>query len=242
MTIDELEATLGVTFRDKSLLEQALTHRSYLNEHPNEELRDYERLEFLGDAILEFITGEMLFKRFPDLDEGELTRLRSALVRTEALAELARAINLGDHIRMGKGEARNGGRDRVTTLCRAFEAVVGAVYTDQGLDAVRDLVIPRLTTLQSKVIEEALNKDARSRLQEWSQAELDVAPEYIVISVSGPDHDRRYLVEVRLNGVAVANGAGKTIRAAGQEGAANALRQIELGALNASTLREPGKD
>jgi ribonuclease-3 len=182
----------------------------------------------------------MLFRRFPELDEGELTRIRSALVRTEALAELARAVNLGDYIRMGRGEVRNGGRDRDSTLCRAFEAVVGAVYTDQGLDTVRELVIPRLTALQHKVIEDALNKDARTRLQEWSQAELEVAPDYVVKSVSGPDHDRRYLVEVQLNGIAIANGTGKTIRAAGQEGAANALRQIDLGALDVAALRAAG--
>lgn len=237
MKLNELQATLGITFREPALLIEALTHRSYLNEHADEDLSDYERLEFLGDAILEFITGEMLFRRFPELDEGELTRLRSALVRTEALAELARAISLGDHIRMGKGEVRNGGRDRDSTLCRAFEAVVGAVYLDQGVDAVRDLVIPRLTTLQHKVIQEALNKDPRSRLQEWSQAELEVVPDFVVKSVTGPDHDRRYLVEVQLKGVPVANGTGNTIRSAGQEGAANALRQIELGLIDMAALR-----
>lgn len=237
MNLDDLQSTLGVKFRDLSLLVEALTHRSYLNEHADEDLTDYERLEFLGDAILEFITGEMLFRRFPELDEGELTRLRSALVRTESLAELARAVDLGDYIRMGKGEIRNGGRNRESTLCRAFEAVVGAVYMDQGVEAVREMVIPRLTNLQHKVIEEALNKDPRSRLQEWSQAELEVVPNFVVKSVSGPDHDRRYMVEVQLNGVAIANGTGNTIRAAGQEGAANALRQIELGAIDIATLR-----
>jgi ribonuclease-3 len=238
MNLDDLQATLGVKFSDSSLLLEALTHRSYLNEHAGEELSDYERLEFLGDAILEFITGEMLFRRFPELDEGELTRLRSALVRTEALAELARAVNLGDHIRMGKGEIRNGGRNRDSTLCRAFEAVVGAVYLDQGVEAVRDMVIPRLTTLQHKVIQEALNKDPRSRLQEWSQAELEIVPDFVVKSVTGPDHDRRYLIEVQLNGVPIANGTGNTIRSAGQEGAANALRQIELGLIDMAALRD----
>jgi ribonuclease III len=236
MNLRDLQQALGLTFRDESLLEQALTHRSYLNEHPDEDLQDYERLEFLGDAILEFITGEMLYQRFPELDEGELTRIRSALVRTESLAELARAINLGEHIRMGKGEARSGGRNRDSTLCRSFEAVVGAVYTDQGLDSVRNLVIPRLTTLQHKVFEDALNKDARTRLQEWTQAELEVAPDYVVTSVSGPDHERRYMVEVRVNGVRLANGIGKTKRAAALDGAANALRQLDLGTIDIESL------
>lgn len=238
MNLNDLQAKLGVTFSDVSLLEQALTHRSYLNEHAEQDLMDYERLEFLGDAILEFLTGEMLFRRFPELDEGELTRLRSALVRTESLAELARAFDLGTYLRMGKGEIRNGGRERVSTLCRAFEAVIGAVYIDQGLEAVRQLVIPRLTTMQHRVLQDALNKDARTRLQEWSQAELDVAPDYVVVSVSGPDHDRRYLLEVKLNGITVANGTGKTKRAAAHEGAANALRAIEQGGIDIATLRD----
>lgn len=241
MKTDDLQATLGLKFRNPSLLLEALTHRSYLNEHAREELVDYERLEFLGDAILEFITGEMLFRRFPELDEGELTRLRSALVRTEALAELARTVRLGDYIRMGKGEIRNGGRDRDSTLCCVFEAVVGAVYLDQGIEAVRDLVIPRLTTLQHKVIQEALHKDPRSRLQEWSQAALEVIPDFVVKSVSGPDHDRRYVVEVQLNGVLIANGTGSTIRSAGQEGAAKALQQVELGSLDIAKLRSAAK-
>ncbi|MBK8136351.1 MAG: ribonuclease III [Chloroflexi bacterium] len=239
MSLNDLQDALGVKFRDTSLLEQALTHSSFLNEHPGEDLADYERLEFLGDAILEFVTGEMLFRRFPELDEGELTRLRSALVRTEALAELARTVNLGEYLRMGRGEVRNGGRGRVSTLCRAFEAVVGAVYIDLGIEAVRELVIPRLTALQHRVIQDALNKDARTRLQEWSQAELDVAPSFEVISVTGPDHDRQYLVEVRLNGIAIANGTGKTIRAAGKEGAATALRSLEVGGIDIERLRRP---
>jgi ribonuclease-3 len=232
MSADDLQQRLGVRFKDLSLLEQALTHRSYLNENPETDVPDYERLEFLGDAVLDFITAEMLFGRFPEMDEGELTRLRSALVRTESLAELAQAIDLGPHIRMGKGEIRNGGRERVSTLCRAFEAMIGALYTDQGIEAVRTLVIPRLTTLQSRVLNEAINKDARTRLQEWTQSEFDTAPDYTVLKISGPDHDRRYLVEASLVGQSLANGVGKTIRAASKEAAANALRRIDLGEID----------
>lgn len=238
MNLHALQTTLGIAFRDITLLEQALTHRSFLNERPEEDLDDYERLEFLGDAILEFITGDMLFRRFPELDEGELTRIRSSLVRTESLADLARTIDLGQYLRMGKGESRNGGRDRDSTLCRAFEALIGAIYLDQGIEAVKTIVIPRLTSMQHRVLQDALDKDARTRLQEWSQSELNVAPEYAVTSVSGPDHNRRYFVEVRLKGVPIANGTGKTIRAAGQEGAANALRSIDLGAVDIETLRQ----
>lgn len=232
MTFDELQQALGFTFTRRALLEEALTHSSYLNEHPNEEVKDYERLEFLGDAVLDFLTGEMLFNRFPDLSEGELTRLRSALVRMESLAELARAMNLGSAIRMGKGEARNGGRERMSTLCRTFEALVGAIYVDQGLERVREFVIPRLTAMQHQVIEQALAKDARSRLQEWSQAEHGLTPAYQVLSVDGPDHERQYLVEVRLKDIRVANGTGKSILLASQQAAVNALKRIELEGLD----------
>ena len=228
MSFNDFQRALGFTFNRQELLEEALTHSSYLNEHPNEDVKDYERLEFLGDAVLDFVTGEMLFVRFPELSEGELTRLRSALVRMEALAEFARALDLGTFIRMGKGEARNGGRGRVSTLCRAFEALVGAIYLDQGLDRVREFVIPRLTAMQHQVLQAALAKDARSRLQEWSQAEFSLTPTYIVLSVDGPDHERQYLVEVRLNDKRIANGTGKSILHASQEAAVNALTRIEL--------------
>lgn len=228
MTFDELQHLLGFTFKNPDLLAEALTHSSYLNEHPNEEVKDYERLEFLGDAVLDFVTGEMVFTRFPDLSEGELTRLRSALVRMESLAEIAKDMTLGAAIRMGRGEARNGGRERVSTLCRAFEALVGAIYLDQGLERVREFVIPRLTTMQHQVIQQALAKDARSRLQEWSQAEHGLTPTYAVLSVDGPDHERQYLVEVRLKDVRVANGTGKSILVASQQAAINAMKRIEL--------------
>ncbi len=228
MSFNDFQRVLGFTFNRQDLLEEALTHSSYLNEHPNEDVKDYERLEFLGDAVLDFITGEMLFVRFPELSEGELTRLRSALVRMEALAELARALDLGTFIRMGKGEARNGGRARISTLCRVFEALVGAIYLDQGLDRVREFVIPRLTAMQHQVLQAALAKDARSRLQEWSQAEFSLTPTYHVLSVDGPDHERQYMVEVRVNEKHVANGTGKSILHASQEAAVNALTRIEL--------------
>jgi len=228
MSFHEFQRVIGFSFNRQELLEEALTHSSYLNEHPDADVKDYERLEFLGDAVLDFVTGEMLFVRFPELTEGELTRLRSALVRMEALAEFARALDLGTFIRMGKGEARNGGRERMSTLCRAFEALVGAIYLDQGLDRVREFVIPRLTAMQHQVLAAALAKDARSRLQEWSQAEFSLTPTYHVLTVDGPDHERQYLVEVRLNDKRIANGTGKSILLASQQAAINALTRIEL--------------
>ncbi|MEJ2208776.1 MAG: ribonuclease III domain-containing protein, partial [Anaerolineae bacterium] len=131
--IKDLEQKLGIEFRDKSLLHRALIHRSYLNEHPDFPLEDNERLEFLGDAVLDFVTGEYLYHRFPELREGPLTSLRSALVRRDTLAQFARQLDLGNFLLMGHGEAESGGRERPATLCAAIEALVGALYLDKGL-------------------------------------------------------------------------------------------------------------
>ncbi|GIK27373.1 MAG: ribonuclease III [Chloroflexi bacterium] len=239
MDLDQLQHDLGIRMNDPLLLLQAVTHRSYINEHPNDEAVDYERLEFLGDAVIGIITARMLFHRFPDLDEGELTRIRSALVRTEALAEIARSIRLGEYLRMGRGEVRNGGRERDTILCRAFEAVVGAVYVDLGMDAAEAVVTPRLSALQHRVLQEALDKDPRSRLQELTQAELDIAPAYKVLKSTGPDHDRTYMVEVALNGHRLATGSGHTIRTASHAAAANALRLFQVGGRSVRDFAEP---
>ena len=131
-------------FATRLLLQQALTHRSYVNEHDDEDLSDNERLEFLGDAVLDFVSGEMLYRRFPEMPEGDLTRLRAALVRTESLAALAVKCRLGEALRMGKGEEKGGGRERLNNLCGGFEAVIGALYLDQGLEAVKTFVMPQL--------------------------------------------------------------------------------------------------
>ncbi|MBK9122625.1 MAG: ribonuclease III [Chloroflexi bacterium] len=240
MDLDQLQHDLGVRMNNPLLLLQAVTHSSYVNEHPDDEVVDYERLEFLGDAVIGMITARMLFYRFPDLSEGELTRIRSALVRTEALAEIARSIKLGEYLRMGRGEERNGGRERDTILCRSFEAVVGAVYLDLGMDAAETVVTPRLSVLQHRVLQDALDKDPRTRLQELTQAELDIAPAYEVVQSTGPDHDRTYMVAVSLNGHRLATGSGRTIRTAGHAAAANALRLFEVGGRSVQDFAERG--
>jgi ribonuclease III len=229
MQLDVFQKLIGVKFQDERLLRQALTHRSYLNEQTDPTLRDNERMEFLGDAILDFIAADMLYEIYPDLAEGELTRLRAALVRTEALAELARAIRIGDFIYMGKGEENSGGRERTNNLCRAYEAVVGAIYLDQGLDVVRAFVEPQLRILEQQVIEEALHKDPRSRLQEWSQAELNLTPIYRTHSATGPDHNKVFEVEAVIGERVVATGSGRSKQAAAQAAAQAALKLIRAG-------------
>lgn len=214
-------------FKNERLLLQSLTHRSYVNEHDDPEAEDNERLEFLGDAVVDFVAGEMLFYRFPDVNEGELTRLRSALVRTESLAQLAKVCRVGEAIRMGKGEEQGGGRSRLNNLCGAFEALIGALYLDQGLDAVRTFLNPHLETRLAQVIQEQLDKDARSLLQERSQSEYSQTPQYRTVSMSGPDHEREFTVEVLIGERVVGTGTGRSKQAASQSAAQDALRRLE---------------
>lgn len=214
-------------FNNIMLLKQALTHRSYINEHGiSSDTGDNERLEFLGDAVLDFLVGEMLYQRYTDLPEGDLTRLRAALVRTESLAGLARQLGFGKALRMGKGEEHTGGRERLTNLCAVFEATIGALYLDQGLPAVQKFVTPHLDTLLEQILSAASDRDARSSLQEWSQAELNMTPVYRTVSSSGPDHQKEFLVEVLIGGVVAGQGVGRSKQAGAQAAAKSALESI----------------
>ncbi len=231
IAIDDLQAQIGLRFRSRDLLQQALTHRSYINEHGQGEIGDNERLEFLGDAVLDFVVGDMLYQRFPEMAEGNLTRLRAALVRTESLAGLASQIGLGEALWMGKGEEHSGGRERLTNLCAAFEAVTGALYLDQGLEAVRAFVTPHLDSLLEQILAESLDKDARSLLQEWSQAQRNLTPAYRTVSASGPDHQKEFVVEVLIGEQVAARGTGRSKQSAAQSAAREALRLLEKGEL-----------
>ncbi len=236
MTLNDLEQQIGVRFHDPNLLLQALTHRSFANENAADEIGDNERLEFLGDAILDFIVGEMLFHRFPEMPEGDLTRLRSALVRTEALAEVAAAMNLGDYLRMGKGEASSGGRRRMTNLCNSLEAFVGALYLDRGIDTVRDFILPRLEGRLAYVLEHNLHKDARSEVQEWCQAVIGITPKYQAVAAYGPDHEKEFMVEMFISNRVIARGVGHSKQAAAQAAARMAMKMLERGELTAESL------
>jgi ribonuclease-3 len=218
---------INLKFQNALLLTQALTHRSYINEHGAADTGDNERLEFLGDAVLDFLVGEMLYQRYPEMPEGDLTRLRAALVRTESLASLAQQMGLGEELRMGKGEETTGGRERQTNLCAAYEALIGALYLDQGLPAVNEFVIPHLNPLLEQIRTEALDRDARSTLQEWSQAELNLTPIYRTVSASGPDHQKEFLVEVLIGDVVVGKGLGRSKQAGAQAAARSALENMK---------------
>jgi ribonuclease-3 len=218
---------IDLKFQNPALLAQALTHRSYINEHGIADTGDNERLEFLGDAVLDFLVGDMLYQRYPDLPEGDLTRLRAALVRTESLASLAQQMGLGEALRMGKGEETTGGRERQTNLCAVFESLVGALYLDQGLPAVQKFVTPQLNPLLEQIITAALDRDARSTLQEWSQAELNLTPIYRTVSASGPDHQKEFLVEVLIGDVVAGQGIGRSKQAGAQAAARSALENMK---------------
>lgn len=227
MTVDlhELEQLLNIQFRDSTLLQQALTHRSYANETSSPVIHN-ERLEFLGDSILDFLVADLVYRRFPDVSEGELTRWRSALVRTESLARLATEIRLGDFLFTGKGERKFTGRPRQNLLCRGFEAVIGAIFVDAGLEAVRGFVLPRLLVLLDDIIENELYFDARSVLQEKAQAEIHITPHYRVIGSIGPEHEKDYIVQVIIGQTLMGEGKGRSKRAASQAAAAVALEKI----------------
>lgn len=211
-------------FRDAALLEEALTHRSYANEHPDKHLADNQRLEFLGDAVLSLIVGEWLFLRYPHFDEGSLTSARACIVCTETLAHFAREINLGNYLRMGRGEAATGGRERDTNLCAAFEALVGALYLDAGLEATRRWLEPFLAHAEELINDGALH-DPKSQLQELAQRDLHLTPFYRIVREEGPDHYKTFTAEVLLGKDVWGTGQGNSKQAAEQAAARAALKR-----------------
>lgn len=226
--LKQLEEQLGLEFNDYSLLTRAITHRSYLNENLEQTLEDNERLEFLGDAVLDFIVGAYLYHRYPEMKEGELTMLRAALVRTETLAEFARALALGDKLRLGYGEAESGGRDRPAILCGAFEAIIGAIFLDKGLATVEMLVHALIGPALEAILAEATHRDAKSGFQIWAQGRYNITPRYRVVSAEGPDHAKVFTVAVMLGEVIWGEGTGRSKQHAAQEAAAAALERAEL--------------
>lgn len=217
----------GFTFFQRELLTRSLTHPSYVNEHTEVAGSDNERLEFLGDAVLDFISGEWLYNRFPEASEGYLTRLRAALVRTERLAGFAIACNIGEALLLGHGEEDNGGRQRPGNLCAAFEAVVGALYLDQGLNPVEKLVVPYFESALEEILRLELDKDAKSLLQEWSQAHFGITPSYDTVSADGPDHAKHFTVAVYVGSRQLAEGTGPSKQAAAQAAAQRALEALQ---------------
>lgn len=224
--LDDLEQTLGVTFNDKDTLRQALVHRSYLNEHPDFRLGHNERLEFLGDAVLELVVTEHLYLNYEN-PEGELTNWRAALVNAEMLAELCRELNIEPYLHLSRGESKDkDSKARKYILANAFEAIIGSIYLDQGWDASKQFLHTRVLSQLPRVLKERLYVDPKSRFQEAAQEHLGLTPNYKVMSEEGPDHAKEFVVGIYLGKELVAKGNG-TSKHEAQVAAAEAAIQAK---------------
>ncbi len=224
--LGSLQEAIGITFSDLTLLRRALTHASYLNENPDCDWGDNERLEFLGDAVGGFIAAEHIYERFPQWPEGWLTSLRSTLVRTETMARFAARIELGRHLLLGRGAEQAGGRSQSTLLSDAFEALLGAIYLDQGLEATRRFFLPLFKSELEHLSPEVPLSDAKTLLQEWTQARYREAPSYRLVNETGPDHAKEFTVEVCIQGQVRGRGAGPSKQAAEKAAASAALEAV----------------
>lgn len=222
--LSQLEEKLSIQFNNKELLHQALTHRSYLNENPSLKIEHNERLEFLGDAVIELVVTEILFQRYPEKPEGDMTSFRAALVNAKMLSEVASAIGLNDFLLLSRGEAKDIGRARQYILANAFEAIVGAMYLDLGYEACKTFLEKSVLIHLEKVVSERLYKDPKSLFQEEAQERVGITPNYEVIKEWGPDHDRHFVVGVFVGQELVAEGEGPSKQAAQEVAARNGLR------------------
>ncbi|NTW00069.1 MAG: ribonuclease III [Oscillochloris sp.] len=227
--MDDLQNILGVRFTNEGLLQRAFVHRSFIHEHPerNGVRESNERLEFLGDAVLNFLTASWLYQQFPERSEGELTHLRAALVKTTTLASFSRELDLGNHIKISRGEDTPVARNRPALLADVFEALLGAIFLDQGLEATRTFVTPFLLRHIEAVLNGTAEIDYRTRLQEQAQSLFNCTPVYRMVDVSGPDHQREFTMEVLIDEVSYGLGVGPSKQMAAQAAAREALAQIQ---------------
>jgi len=219
----EVEQKLQYKFSNKELLSEALRHSSFVNEQSDAGMRDNECLEFLGDAVLNLVTGHTLMQRYPELKEGDLSRMRANLVNDSQLAAIARRLNLGEYMQLGKGEIHTKGREKSSILANALEAVIAAVYLDSGFDAAFNTIEEHFSTLLSSINAPSANHDYKSKLQEIVQISKKMVPCYTVINESGPDHDKTFTVQITVKELKT-QGVGKSIKLAEQDAAEKALK------------------
>lgn len=224
MNFTDFEKKTKINFKDKNLLKQAFIHRSYINENPNMSLCHNERLEFLGDAVLELIVTDFLYKKYPSYTEGELTSLRSALVNAVIISEIASEIGMNDYLLLSKGEAKDTGKARQYILANTYEAYMGAIYLDQGYKAAEKFVADTILPHTEKIVANKLWRDAKSLVQEKAQEFAGVTPSYKVVSESGPDHDKHFTVGILFGTDLIAEGKGKSKQEAEQKAAEAALK------------------
>lgn len=221
--LGNVESLLGVTFDDKTILTSAITHRSYLNEHREASWEHNERLEFLGDAVLELVITDFLFNKYPEKPEGELTAVRAALVNTISLAESSEKLGINDYLLMSKGEAKDTGRARQYILANAFEACIGAIYRDKDYDAAKQFIADHLFDKTERIVEKRLWQDPKSRFQEVAQEKVSTTPTYQLLSQDGPDHDRVFTIGVFLRKEKIAEGKGRSKQEAERSAAEAAI-------------------
>ena len=222
--IKDLETAIGYQFKNITLLQNALSHSSYANERWHDSLKSNERLEFLGDSILGMVTAEYLFRNFPQRPEGELTRMRADMVCERALARVAERIDLGKHLLLGHGEEAGGGRNRDSILADAVESVIAACFLDGGMDAARNFI--NTFVLTDVPVQKLRNADYKTALQELVQQKKNQVLSYVLVGESGPDHDKQFQVEVKLNGRVVGTGVGKSKKRAEQMAAQTAIEAL----------------
>ncbi len=220
-----LENKLAYHFGNHDLIEEASRHSSYVNEQPDSGLSDNERLEFLGDAVLNLVVGHILMNRNPDLDEGDLSRMRANLVNEARLAEIAKSLNLGSHIRLGKGELQTNGRKKKSILADALEAIIAAVYLDGGFDAAFQFIEQHFDAEIGAVETPSANFDYKSRLQEVVQVSMKMSPDYSILDETGPDHDKTFYVRMRVGDLET-EGTGKNKKTAEHDAARKALEML----------------
>lgn len=228
MELNHLAANLGVKFNNLQILKEALTHRSYLNEFKNRNLASNERLEFLGDAVLSFVVSSWLFKEFPYYFEGKLTNLRSNLVKTVSLTKIAQKLKVGDYLLLSKGEKESQGQQNPTLLANAMEAIIGAIFLDQGIETAKTFIENHFQFLLKEVIQTGKFKDYKSLLQEKIQAQTSQSPVYKTIKEEGPEHNKIFTVSVTTEGKILATGVEKSKQKAEEEAAKQALEKIKL--------------
>jgi ribonuclease-3 len=225
MTIDDLQKDIGISFKNSELLQRAFVHRSHLNE-AKESCLSNERLEFLGDSVLSFLTSEFLYTKYPDFEEGTLTNIRSSLVKTGSLAEVAQRLHLGELLLLSHGEEASGGRHNQSLLADAFEALLGAMYLDQGAERVREFLSRCLFPATEAIVRTKAYLDYKSLLQEIIQQESRISPTYQVVKSEGPDHAKTFWVQAHVNSEILGTGSGKSKQEAEQAAAKNALEKM----------------
>lgn len=224
--LEKLETTLGYSFNDLKLLEESVVHKSYAHENSAKKLKHNERLEFLGDAVLDLVVSDLLMEKFPESPEGELSRIRASIVNEDQLAKLALKLELGKSIYLGKGEELTKGRVKASILANTYEAIVAAIYLDGGYDSAYTILQEHFGPILEQAAKSDINRDYKTKLQEEAQARHKIVPHYVVIEEKGPDHDKVFQIQVSLKGKPLAFGSGKSKKEAEQDAARNALKII----------------